>query len=69
MQPDTTVGVVTNIEQLLLLDDDFDEERDWRKEVSMDEVHETVREQTLTMLSMHLCEMADSARLILLITV
>jgi hypothetical protein len=31
MQPGTTVGVATNIEQVLLLDDDVDEKRDWRK--------------------------------------
>jgi hypothetical protein len=31
MQPGTTVCVATNIEQVLLLDDDVDEKRDWRK--------------------------------------
>jgi hypothetical protein len=44
MQPGTTVGVATNIKQVLLLDDDTDEKRDWRKEVPMDEVPESIRE-------------------------
>jgi Reverse transcriptase (RNA-dependent DNA polymerase) len=53
MQPGTTVGVATNIERVLLLDDDVDEKRDWRKEVPMDEVPESIREQALAMLSKH----------------
>jgi hypothetical protein len=53
MQPGTTVGVATNIEQVLLLDDDVDEKRDWREEVPMDEVPEPMREQALAMLSKH----------------
>jgi hypothetical protein len=53
MQPGTTVGVDTNIEQVLLLDDDVDEKRDWRKEVPMNEVPESIREQALAMLSEH----------------
>jgi hypothetical protein len=53
MQPSITVGVATNIEQVLLLDDDDDEKRDWRKEVPMDEVPESIREQALAMLSKH----------------
>jgi hypothetical protein len=36
MQPGTTVGVATNIEQVILQDDDVDEKRDWRKEVPVD---------------------------------
>jgi hypothetical protein len=31
MKPGTTVGVATNIEQVLLLDDDVDEKKEWRK--------------------------------------
>jgi hypothetical protein len=55
MQPGTTVGVATNIEQVLLLDDDVDEKRDWRKEVPMNEVPESIWEQAywLTMMSKH----------------
>jgi hypothetical protein len=53
MQPGTTVGVVTNIEQVLLLDDDFDKKRDWRKEVPMNELPESIREQALATLSKH----------------
>jgi hypothetical protein len=53
MKPVTTVGVATNIEQVLLLDDDVDGKRDWRKEVPMDEVLESIREQALAMLSKH----------------
>jgi hypothetical protein len=49
MQPGTTDGVSTNIEQVLLLHDDVDEKRDWRKEVPMDEVPESIREQALAM--------------------
>jgi hypothetical protein len=37
MQPDTTIGVATNIEQVLLLDDNVDEKRDWRNVEPMDE--------------------------------
>jgi hypothetical protein len=44
MQSGTTVGVDINIEQVLLLDDDVDEKRDWRKEVPMDEKPESIRE-------------------------
>jgi hypothetical protein len=43
MQPGTAVGVATNIEQVLLLDDDVDEKRDWRKGVPMFEVPESIR--------------------------
>jgi hypothetical protein len=53
MQPGTTVGVSTNIEQVILLDDDVDEKRDRRNEVPMDEVPESIREQALAMLSKH----------------
>jgi Reverse transcriptase (RNA-dependent DNA polymerase) len=53
MMPGTTVDVATNIEQVFLLGDDVDEKRDWRKEVPMDEVPESIREQALAMLSNH----------------
>jgi hypothetical protein len=53
MQPGTTVGVAANIEQVLLLDDDVDEKRDWRQEVPLDEVPESIREQALARLSKH----------------
>jgi hypothetical protein len=53
MQPGTTLGVATDIEQVLLLDDDVDEKRDWRKEVPMDEVPESIREQALAIWSKH----------------
>jgi Reverse transcriptase (RNA-dependent DNA polymerase) len=53
MQPCTTVGLATNIEQVLLLDYDVDEKRDWRKEEHMDEVLQSLREQALAMLSKH----------------
>jgi hypothetical protein len=38
---------------VLLLYDDVDEKRNWRKEVPMDEVPESIREQAMTMLSKH----------------
>jgi hypothetical protein len=53
MQPGITVGVATNIEQVLLLDDDFNEKRDLRKKVPMDEVFESIRELALAILSKH----------------
>jgi hypothetical protein len=53
MQPGTTIGVATNIKQVLLLDDDVDEKREWRKEVPMDEVPDSIREHALAMLSKH----------------
>jgi hypothetical protein len=53
MQPGTTVGVAINIVQVLLLDDDVDEKCDWRREVPMDKVPESIREQALTKLSKH----------------
>jgi hypothetical protein len=53
MQPGTTVGIATNIEQVLLLDDDVDEKLEWRQEVPMDEIPESIREQALAMLSKH----------------
>jgi hypothetical protein len=53
MHTGTTVGVATNIEQVLLLDDDVDVKRDWRKEVPMDAVPASIREQALSMLSKH----------------
>jgi hypothetical protein len=54
MQPGTTVGVTTtNIEHVLLLDDDVDEKRDWRKEVPKYDVPESIRGQALAMLSKH----------------
>jgi hypothetical protein len=52
MQPGN-IGVATNIERALLLDDDVDKKRDWRKEVPMDEVPESIREQALAMLAKH----------------
>jgi hypothetical protein len=39
------------IEQVSLLDDDVDDKRDWRKEVPVDEVPESIREQALAMFS------------------
>jgi hypothetical protein len=53
MQPGTTAGVATNIEQVLLLDDDVDEKRERRKEVHMDKVPESIREKALATFSKH----------------
>jgi hypothetical protein len=53
VQLGTTVGVATNIKQVLLLDDDVHEKRDWRKELPMDEVPESIREQALAIFSKH----------------
>jgi hypothetical protein len=65
----TTVGVTTNIEQVLLRDDDVDEKRDWQKEVPMDEVPESIRDKHWQCcLSMNLCWTADSAKFILPVT-
>jgi hypothetical protein len=49
----TSVGVATIIEEVLLLNDDVDEKRNWREQVRMDEVPESIREQALAMLSKH----------------
>jgi hypothetical protein len=53
MQPGITVGFAINIEQMLVLDDDVDKMREWRKEVPTDEVPELIRELALAMLSKH----------------